>query len=189
MKVLMIDNFDSFTFNLVDDLEKLGAQVIVIRNKIKMKQILAIMANKSISHIVISPGPGQPEQAPEVIKMVKKLRGKIPILGICLGHQIIAIAEGGKVDKISELFHGKSCTINLHKSPLLKGISSPMRVARYHSLGVTKVPENMKIGAIYNDIPMMIENTKLKLFGLQFHPESILTPQGLQILQNFLLLK
>lgn len=186
MNVLMIDNFDSFTFNLVDDLKKLNANVVVIRNDIAVDDMIGLLEQHQFSHIVISPGPGRPEEAEEVVKLVKKIRGKIPVLGICLGHQIIAIAEGGKVGKISELYHGRSCLINFENSTLMQGMVSPVRVARYHSLAVQIVPDTLEATSRFNNIPMIIENTRLKLFGVQFHPESILTPVGTQILKNFL---
>ncbi len=187
MNVLMIDNFDSFTFNLVDDLEKLQLNVSVIRNDILLDAALTFIKQKNITHLVLSPGPGIPENAGICIELIKKLRGKLPILGVCLGHQAIVVAYGGSVAEAGELFHGKSSQLQQHNSHILAGLPPHFIVGRYHSLVATIVPETLLVTArVETDgLAMVVEDKVNGVFGLQFHPESILTPMGSQILENF----
>ena len=185
VKLLFIDNFDSFSFNIVDDIKKLGAEVTVVRNDVLMGAVDEFVLNNDITHIIISPGPGTPEEAGICIDLIKKYRGKLPIFGICLGFQAMVIACGGKVGQIKKPTHGKSSDIFWKKSLLMQGLSNPFRAGRYHSLGAISVTEHLRITAEVDDIPMAVENAPDCIFAVQFHPESILTPSGNKILANF----
>ncbi len=193
MHVLMIDNFDSFTFNLVDDLQKLNVEVSVVRNDFPLEKILSFISRKKTSHVVLSPGPGTPEQAGVCIALIKSLKGNLPVLGVCLGHQAIVVAYGGKVGPSGELFHGKSSEVSYENSLLINKSAGKFTVGRYHSLAAMMVPESLQITATVKDtsctVPMMVEDQTHAIFGVQFHPESILTPQGKLILENFLTCK
>ena len=185
VNVLFIDNFDSFSFNIVDDIKQVGAKVTVVRNDVSMEQVSQFFSNNTISHIVISPGPGKPEDAGICIEVIKKYRGKIPIFGVCLGFQAMVIACGGEVGEIENPCHGKSSDINWQKSLMMEGLPNPFRAGRYHSLGATTVTEHLRVTANVDGIPMAVENAPDCLFAVQFHPESILTPVGNKILANF----
>ncbi len=185
-KILVIDNFDSFTFNLVDDLQQLGAEVFVVRNNQSMSDINQFVIEQLISHILISPGPGTPEVAGNCLNIIHAYYGKIPILGICLGMQAMVVAFGGTVDRCPVMCHGKNSLIEHQQSGVFKGLKTPMLAGRYHSLSAHVVPENLKVTASFDDIVMAVENLENKLFGVQFHPESILSPDGKKLLKNFL---
>jgi len=185
MKILLIDNYDSFTFNLYHYISSLNVKVDVVRNdKINAKQILKKKYNK----IVISPGPGNPNQAGNCIKIVKTLYKKIPILGVCLGHQIIGQVFGSKIIQANKLMHGKTSIIFSKNSGILKNIPSKFEATRYHSLIIDKktLNKDLLITAKTSDgIVMGIEHKKYNIHGVQFHPESIKTPIGIKILKNF----
>ena len=184
--IVMIDNYDSFTYNLVQYLEILGAPVQVFRNDaVSLSTIDALKP----AGIVISPGPGSPESSGVSLLVVKKYSGKIPILGVCLGHQAIAVAFGGSVISAKELMHGKTSTITSDGKTLYRGIGKPFKAMRYHSLAVTKedLPECLEISARSEDGEIMgIRHEKHPTEGIQFHPESIMTPVGKRLLRNFL---
>jgi len=184
--IVMIDNYDSFTYNLVQYLEILGALVQVFRNDaVSLSTIDALKP----AGIVISPGPGSPESSGVSLLVVKKYSGKIPILGVCLGHQAIAVAFGGSVISAKELVHGKTSTITSDGKTLYRGIGKPFKAMRYHSLAVTKedLPECLEISARSEDGEIMgIRHEKHPTEGIQFHPESIMTPVGKRLLRNFL---
>ena len=186
MKILLIDNYDSFTFNLYHYISSLKKSVDVVRNdKITDKEILKKKYNK----IVISPGPGNPNQSGNCIKIVKSLHKKIPILGVCLGHQIIGQVFGSKVIQAKKIMHGKTSKIKSNKLGILKNIPSKFEATRYHSLIIDKktLSENLEITAETEDgIIMGIQHKKYNVHGVQFHPESIKTPIGLKILKNFI---
>ena len=186
MKILLIDNYDSFTFNLYHYISSLKAEVDVVRNdKISSKEIL----KKKYQKIVISPGPGNPNQAGNCIKIVKSLYKKIPILGVCLGHQIIAQVFGSKIIQAKKLMHGKISKIKSKKIGILKNIPNKFEATRYHSLIIDKktFSEDLEITAETADgIIMGIQHKKYNLHGVQFHPESIKTPIGIKILKNFI---
>lgn len=190
MHVLMIDNFDSFTYNLVDDLQKLNASVSVVRNDISITKVQRFILQNKISHVVLSPGPGTPEQAGICIDLIRALKGVIPVLGVCLGHQAIVVAYGGEVGPAKELYHGKSSEVSYENSLLVPGKAGVFTVGRYHSLMATMVTTDLAVTATAKDeekmIPMMIEDQINAVFGVQFHPESVLTPRGIMILKNFL---
>jgi anthranilate synthase/aminodeoxychorismate synthase-like glutamine amidotransferase len=184
--ILMIDNYDSFTYNLVQYLKILGTEVDVVRNdRISVAEIQA----KNPKGIVISPGPCRPEDAGICIEAIQALSGRIPILGVCLGHQAIAVAFGGKVIGAQFLMHGKVSTVTADGESLYRGIQSPFQAMRYHSLAVSRedLPACLAITAEAEDGEIMgIRHREHDTEGIQFHPESIMTPVGKRLLRNFL---
>ena len=186
MKVLLIDNYDSFTYNLFHYISKFNCKVDVIRNdKIKSKDIIKNRYKK----IVISPGPGKPSQAGNCLNIVKDLHKNFSILGVCLGHQIIGQAFGGKIIRAKKLMHGKISKIYFKKSGIFKNIKLPFNATRYHSLIIDKknLPDCFSITAETKDkIIMGIKHIKYDLYGVQFHPESINTKVGMQIIKNYI---
>ena len=186
MKILLIDNYDSFTFNLYHYLSSLKTKVDVIRNdEITEKQIIKKKYNK----IVISPGPGNPNQSGNCIKIVRSLYKKIPILGVCLGHQIIGQAFGSKIVQANKLMHGKTSLIISKKIGILKNAPKKFDATRYHSLIIDKktISKDLVITAETSEgIIMGIKHKKYNIHGVQFHPESIKTPIGMKILKNFI---
>jgi len=184
--ILMIDNYDSFTYNLVEYLKMLKREVKVVRNdKIDIEGIRRL----GPSIIVISPGPCTPNEAGISKKIINELKGEIPILGICLGHQAIGEVFGAKVVKAIEPVHGKVSTIRHNNLGIFKGLSNPLKVTRYHSLVIKRdtLPETLEITAEtkFGEI-MGIQHKEYPIIGVQFHPEAILTEQGLDLLKNFL---
>lgn len=183
--VLVIDNFDSFTYNLVQYLEILNQKIVVKRNnEINLKEI-EILSPKAI---LLSPGPGNPKTSGITLDVIKKFKSKIPIIGICLGHQSIAEAFGGKIIKGKNPVHGKISSVNHIKKGVFKGLKSPLKVTRYHSLIVEEetLPKEFEITARTNDnVIMGIKHKKYLLEGIQFHPEALLTEFGLEMLSNF----
>ena len=186
MKILLIDNYDSFTFNLYHYLSSLKANVEVFRNdQITEKDIIKKKYNK----IVISPGPGNPNQAGNCLRIVKKLYKKIPILGVCLGHQIIGQVFGSKIIQAKKLMHGKTSKIKSLSAGILKNLPKSFEATRYHSLIIDKktLSKDLKITALTKDgIIMGIMHKKYNIHGVQFHPESIKTTIGIKILRNFI---
>ena len=186
MKILLIDNYDSFTFNLYHYLSSLKTNVEVFRNdQITEKDIIKKKYNK----IVISPGPGNPNQAGNCLRIVKKLYKKIPILGVCLGHQIIGQVFGSKIIQAKKLMHGKTSKIKSLKTGILKNLPKSFEATRYHSLIIDKktLSNDLKITALTKDgIIMGIMHKKYNIHGVQFHPESIKTTIGIKILRNFI---
>ena len=189
--LLMIDNYDSFTFNLVHYFRALGQEVIVYRNdQISLEQI-AILAP---DYIVISPGPREPDNAGISLAVIEQFVGKTPILGVCLGHQCIAQYFGATVDKAKKIMHGKTSMIKHLGRGIFDKISSPMQVTRYHSLIVNpeNLPDELQITAWTEndngevDEIMALQHKMLAVTSVQFHPESILTPQGKKLLKNFI---
>ena len=186
MKTLLIDNYDSFTYNLYHYLLSLKCKVEVVRNdKIDSKEIL----KRKYKKIVISPGPGIPEDAGLSIDIVKKFGELIPIFGICLGHQAITVAFGGRVDRANEIVHGKISKITHSGSKVFNGIPKTFDATRYHSLVAIEdsFPSELKVTArTDNGLIMALEHEKFPIYGVQFHPESIVTEHGMKIVQNFL---
>jgi len=186
MKVLLIDNYDSFTYNLFHYISKFNCNVDVIRNdKIKSKDIVKNRYKK----IVISPGPGNPSQAGNCLNIVKDLYKDFSILGVCLGHQIIGQTFGGKIIRAKKLMHGKMSKIYFKKNGIFKNIKFPFNATRYHSLIIDKknLPDCLSITAETKDkIIMGIKHNKYDLYGVQFHPESINTKVGMQIIKNYI---
>ncbi|MBU0986005.1 MAG: aminodeoxychorismate/anthranilate synthase component II [Proteobacteria bacterium] len=184
--ILMIDNYDSFTYNLVQYLEQIGATVRVVRNDAVP---LAEIITWNPAGIVISPGPGRPEGAGLTVPIIRQFSGKIPVLGVCLGHQGIAAAFGGKVVSAKRLMHGKTSMIHADGKNLYQGIRSPFEAMRYHSLAVSRdhLPECLEISSEADDGEIMgIRHRRHPTEGIQFHPESIMTRVGKRLLRNFL---
>mgnify|MGYP001440176971 CR=1 FL=1 len=186
MKIILIDNYDSFTFNLFHYLSSLRVNVDVLRNdKITDKEII----KKKYDKIVISPGPGNPNQSGNCIKIVKSLYKRIPILGVCLGHQIIGQVFGSKIVQARKLMHGKTSKILSKKIGILKNLPRSFEATRYHSLIIEKksLSKNLEITAESEDgLIMGIQHKIFNVHGVQFHPESIKTKQGMKILKNFI---
>lgn len=184
--ILMIDNYDSFTYNLVQYLRMLSAEVHVARND----EITVAEADRMVpSHIVISPGPGRPESAGISLDLIRRASGRIPLLGVCLGHQAIGQAFGGIIVAARRLMHGKTSAVTTGQAPLFEGIPSPFTAMRYHSLAVERetLPDCLEICAEDEDGEIMsIRHRQHPTVGIQFHPESIMTPKGKRILKNFL---
>ncbi|AOE50083.1 anthranilate synthase component II [Kangiella sediminilitoris] len=184
MKVLIIDNYDSFIYNLTYEFESLGHEVSVCRNDIDYEELLR--NSKLTDLLVISPGPGSPETAGHCIRLVRDLNGYTPILGVCLGHQVIVSAYGGEVTPAKAIVHGKTDVVKSHGSGVLTGLGTSLRVARYHSLAGTVIPDVLQIDAETNDQEVMaVSHRELPVYGLQFHPESIMSKKGTDILKNF----
>lgn len=184
--IFLLDNYDSFTYNLVQYLGELGAELDIARNDdMTPDEIL----DRQPDGIVLSPGPGRPEKAGMLEDLIEAAAGKVPILGVCLGHQGIAQVFGGKIDYAPSLMHGKTSEIHHDGSTLFKGIGSPFVATRYHSLIVERksLPRSFRVTAWTADkLIMAIQHKEHALYGLQFHPESILTDCGKKILGNFL---
>jgi len=185
--VFVIDNFDSFTYNLVQYLGELGARVVVRRNNdVTVDDIAALRP----ARIVISPGPGRPEQAGVTVEAIRQLGPRIPILGVCLGHQAIGVAFGGKVVRANAPMHGKTSTITHDQRGVFAGVANPFEAARYHSLIVERhsMPSELEIAAETQEerIVMGLRHREYPVHGVQFHPESVLTRQGMRLLENFL---
>ncbi|MDT3307146.1 anthranilate synthase component II [Shewanella vaxholmensis] len=186
--LLMIDNYDSFTFNLVQYFQQLGQEIVVKRNdEISIAEIEALAP----THLVISPGPCTPNEAGISLAAIKHFATRMPILGVCLGHQAMAQVFGANVVRASRVMHGKVSAIAHTGQRLFEGLNQPLTVTRYHSLLVDAVPEGFVLDAWFDDPIhgreiMAMSHQDLPLYGVQFHPESILTEQGLELLANFL---
>ena len=186
MKILLIDNYDSFTFNLYHYISSLKVNVDVIRNdKINSKEIV----RKNYNKIVISPGPGNPNQSGNCINILKTLHQELPFLGVCLGHQIIGQVFGSKIIQAKKLMHGKTSRIRSRKTGILKNLPKTFEATRYHSLIIEKksLSKDLEITAETDDgIIMGVQHKKFNIHGVQFHPESIKTKFGMKILKNFI---
>jgi anthranilate synthase component II len=185
--VLLIDNYDSFTWNLAHRLGELGARVEVVRNDaITVDEI----ARRAPERLVISPGPGRPETAGVTIEAIRRFAGRLPILGVCLGHQAISVAFGGRVDRAPAPMHGKTSMVVHDGSRLFAGLSGPFEAGRYHSLVIPRdaMPQDFVVTAWVEEdgVIMGVRHTSEPIFGVQFHPESVLTTVGHRLLQNFL---
>ncbi len=186
--ILMIDNYDSFTYNLVQYPGELGADLKVYRNdRLTLAQIRLMHPER----IVISPGPGRPEDAGVCVDLIREFAGKIPILGVCLGHQAIGYAYGGNIIRAKRLMHGKTSMIRHNQKEIFRGVEDPFEATRYHSLVVDRetIPACLEITAWTADEDreiMGVRHKQFPLWGVQFHPESILTTAGKNILNNFL---
>ncbi len=181
-KILMIDNFDSFTFNLYQYFGILGCDVKVIRNNESYKNI-------KFDKIVISPGPGNPKNSGISLEVVDKFKEKFPILGVCLGHQVIGYVFGGKITNAKKIMHGKTSQVYHNGRGIFMNILNPFTATRYHSLAIDRdtIPNCLEITAWTKDGEIMgIKHKEYHVYGIQFHPESILTKEGMKILKNFL---
>jgi anthranilate synthase component 2 len=188
--ILLVDNYDSFTFNLYQFLSELGPEIVVYRNdKLDLDRVHELVPE--LSGIVVSPGPCTPREAGISIPIIQRFAGQVPILGVCLGHQSIGAAFGGTIVKAPQLMHGKVSSIHHNGTGLFQGLPNPFIATRYHSLIVERdsLPPVFEITAQTEDgIIMGIRHRELDVFGIQFHPESILTPTGKDLLANFLAL-
>lgn len=185
MNILVIDNYDSFIYNYVDSLRVLGHTVTVVRNNLDLETIEAKIDALDCKCIVISPGPGKPQTAGVCLELIQAYSGKLPIIGICLGHQALAASYSGTVTQDSVPFHGKRSPISyVSEHALFDGIEGDLFVGRYHSLKVSTLPQGFKVIAQTNDTIMAMANDELGLLGMQFHPESILTAQGNTLIAN-----
>ena len=186
MKLLMIDNYDSFTYNLVQYFGELGAQVEVFRNdEISVDDI----AKHAPTHLVVSPGPCSPNEAGISVEAIRHFAGKLPILGVCLGHQSIGVAFGGRIVRAQQLMHGKTSTIHTTQLGVFAGLPKDYTVNRYHSLAIARdaLPSALEITAWTDDGEIMgVRHRSLPVEGVQFHPESILSEHGHALLKNFL---
>lgn len=185
-RLLLIDNYDSFTYNLVQAFRGLGAETLVYRNdEITLGEAQALEP----THLAISPGPGRPEGAGVSCDMIRDFAGRIPVLGVCLGHQSIVSVFGGKIISAAELMHGKTSMVEHDGQGLFQGLPNPMEVGRYHSLAADKgsMPDELVVTARTAEGEIMgVRHRDLCVEGVQFHPESVLTPDGLVLMKNFL---
>jgi anthranilate synthase/aminodeoxychorismate synthase-like glutamine amidotransferase len=183
MRILVIDNYDSFTFNLVQYLGELGAEPIVARNdELPPSEGAALRPDR----LVISPGPGRPEDAGYSVEYVRTLGHEVPTLGVCLGHQAIAVAFGGTVGRAPEPRHGKTSDITHDGHGLFSGLSNPFVATRYHSLAAVTLPDVLEATAHSEDgVVQAIRHKELPITGVQFHPESVMTTEGIAMLKNF----
>jgi anthranilate synthase component 2 len=190
MKVLMVDNYDSFTYNIVQYLGELGADVAVHRNdEITVEDIERRLAAGQVDRLVISPGPCSPAEAGISVAAIRRLAGKVPILGVCLGHQSIGAAFGARIVRAQQLMHGKTSVITTTQEGVFAGLPKQFTVNRYHSLAIERAtcPPELKVTAWTDDGEIMgVRHTSLPVEGVQFHPESILTEHGHAMLKNFL---
>jgi anthranilate synthase/aminodeoxychorismate synthase-like glutamine amidotransferase len=182
--ILLIDNYDSFTYNLAHLFGELGAEVVVRRNdEITVAEAEALAP----SHLVISPGPGRPEDAGVSEAMVGAFAGRVPTLGVCLGHQAIVSVFGGEVGQARALVHGKATLVTHDGRGLFAGLPQEFAAGRYHSLAATSIPESLEVSATAADGEVMaVRHRELRVDGVQFHPESVLTPAGHELARNFL---
>ena len=182
--ILLVDNYDSFTYNLVHLFEELGAEVVVRRND----EIDADEAERlAPAQLVISPGPGRPTNSGATVEIVRRLAPTTPTLGVCLGHQAIVEAFGGEIGQAQRLVHGKASAVSHDGRGIFAGLSQDFQAGRYHSLAATTVPDELEVSATTEDGEVMaVRHRSLRVDGVQFHPESVLTPEGPQLCRNFL---
>jgi len=185
-KVLFIDNFDSFTYNLVDDFCKRKCQAKVYRSDTKLEELKQVAEEFKPDLLVISPGPGTPDTAGVSLSAVDYFKEKLPILGVCLGHQVIVQHFGGKIGHAPVPMHGKPSRVTHNEKGIFAGVENPLQAGRYHSLVAAEIPDCLKITAEFEGIVMGVEHKELPIYGVQFHPESILTPAGGKIIENVL---
>ncbi|WP_104747839.1 aminodeoxychorismate/anthranilate synthase component II [Helicobacter cetorum] len=185
MKIFFIDNFDSFSYNLVYELEGLDYEVLVYRNDIEPSYLIKLMEQEQETPLLfISPGPGNPSNSGNLLEIIEMAKKKFPILGVCLGLQALAQSYGAKIVKSFEIMHGKASVITLKKHEVFKGLGENMVVGRYHSLMASDLPKNLEVIAEHENIPMAIIDEKDKILAYQFHPESIMTLKGSVLLKQ-----
>ena len=183
--LVLLDNQDSFTYNLVDELRVLGVKLTVFRNTVDTGKVLSQLENYAAlgnTILMLSPGPGSPSEAGNMPEIIQSVQGKYPVIGVCLGHQAIVEHYQGTVSRADDVMHGKSSAMTHAYESIFKGLPNPMSIARYHSLAATQVPECLQVIAQINDLPMAVLHETDKMLGFQFHPESVLTCQGSQLL-------
>lgn len=190
MRLLMIDNYDSFTYNIVQYFGELGADVTVVRNdEITLEEVIALVAEQGMERVVISPGPSSPKEAGISVAAIQHFAGKLPVLGVCLGHQSIGAAFGGDIIRAGQQMHGKTSVITTDQQGVFAGLPKQFTVNRYHSLVIDKttLPDCLEITATSEDGEIQgVRHKTLAVEGVQFHPESILTEHGHAMLKNFL---
>lgn len=185
LRVVFVDNFDSFTFNLVDEFARRGAAVEVWRNDITAPFLRErLEASEGPALVVLSPGPGTPGESGVCPEAVSLALGRWPLLGVCLGHQVLVEVLGGKVDRAPAVMHGRSSQAEHSGSGLFAGLPQPLTIGRYHSLTATQVPDALEVTARSEGLVMGVQHREHPVWGVQFHPESILTPQGGLLLEN-----
>lgn len=182
--ILFIDNFDSFTYNLVDQFRTLGHEVTIYRNSLSAKTIEQAVKQLENPVVVLSPGPGAPSEAGCMPELIQRLKGKVPMIGICLGHQAIVEAYGGTVAGAGEIIHGKVSMMVHDNHPTYQNLPSPFAIARYHSLVATHVSDALTVTAQVDGLVMSVVEENHKVCGFQFHPESIMTTYGATLLEN-----
>ncbi|WP_321283073.1 aminodeoxychorismate/anthranilate synthase component II [uncultured Vibrio sp.] len=182
--IIFIDNFDSFTYNLVDQFRSLGHSVTIYRNNIAAETIEDAVNELENPVVLLSPGPGAPSEAGSMPDLIQRMKGKVPIIGICLGHQAIVEAYGGTVAGAGEIIHGKVSMMEHDNHATYANLPSPLAIARYHSLVATSVPETLTITAEVDGLTMSVVHEQDKVCGFQFHPESIMTTYGATLLAN-----
>jgi anthranilate synthase component 2 len=186
--ILLLDNVDSFTYNLVDQLRASGHHVVIYRNQISADVIIERLQQLDQPVLMLSPGPGTPSEAGCMPELLQRLRGQLPIIGICLGHQAIVEAYGGHVGQAGEILHGKASAISHDDEGMFAGMVNPLPVARYHSLVGSNIPDELTVNAHFNEMVMAVRNDQHRVCGFQFHPESILTTHGARLLEQTLAL-
>ncbi|WP_417877360.1 aminodeoxychorismate/anthranilate synthase component II [Vibrio sp.] len=182
--IVFIDNFDSFTYNLVDQFRSLGHSVTIYRNNIAAETIEDAVNELENPVVLLSPGPGAPSEAGSMPDLIQRMKGKVPMIGICLGHQAIVEAYGGTVAGAGEIIHGKVSMMEHDNHATYANLPSPLAIARYHSLVATSVPETLTITAEVDGLTMSVVHEQDKVCGFQFHPESIMTTYGATLLAN-----
>ncbi|STQ87034.1 aminodeoxychorismate/anthranilate synthase component II [Helicobacter muridarum] len=182
MNVLLLDNYDSFTYNIIYKLRSIGVNYTILQNDCSLQDI----KTTKFTHLIVSPGPSSPKESGISLQAIAYFAPIVPILGICLGHQCIAEVFGGEVNKMKTPIHAKSSTLSFIPDPLFKGIKQNLRIALYHSLHVTNPGECKILGFSKEGIVMALRHRKYPCYGIQFHPESILQQQGRKIIKNFL---
>ncbi|AHM73828.2 anthranilate synthase component II [Yersinia hibernica] len=184
--ILLLDNVDSFTYNLVDQLRSSGHRVVIYRNHIAADTIIARLQQLERPVLMLSPGPGTPAQAGCMPELLQRLRGQLPIIGICLGHQAIVEAYGGHVGQAGEILHGKASAIEHDGQGMFATLPNPLPVARYHSLVGSNIPTELTVNARFGEMVMAVRHDTHRVCGYQFHPESILTTHGARLLEQTL---
>ncbi len=185
-KVLFIDNFDSFTYNLVDDFCKRDCQAKVYRADTELDELKRVAGEFEPDLLVISPGPGTPDTAGVSLAAIDYFKDKLPIFGVCLGHQVIVRYFGGKVGHAPKPMHGKPSRVTHNGEGIFAGVENPLQAGRYHSLCALEMPDCLEMTAEFEGVVMGVRHKELPIFGVQFHPESILTPAGGKIIENIL---
>lgn len=185
-KVLFIDNFDSFTYNLVDEFAKRQCPTKVYRADISCEALIAAAADFKPDLLVLSPGPGNPDTAGVTLAAIHHFKDKLPIFGVCLGHQAIIRYFGGKIDHAPTVMHGKPSRITHTNTGVFEGLENPLQAGRYHSLCGSQLPDCLETTAEFDRIVMGVRHKQLPIHGVQFHPESILTPTGGKVIENML---
>lgn len=184
-QIVLLDNIDSFTYNLVDELRSLGMSLTVFRNTVAAQTVLNHLQERGENALLfLSPGPGNPDSAGNMLELLDMVAGEFPVLGVCLGHQAIVQHYGGTIGRAPEVFHGKSSPLNHCQNRMFEGLPQGFNIARYHSLMATSMPDKLEVIAQCGDIPMSVYHPTDRMLGFQFHPESILTALGSQLLKQ-----